>query len=148
MLGLNPQIGLYLYCASSTFWIWSIRQINYAFKCTEKVAGGSKWPFSSFLTIVDKFLYTLWNMPYAVPSSAGSLLYSRMHMAARWMGGICWALSPPWVWALCIEPYGANTRSILGPANSWLLFQWLCQIMFTEYVSSYSYLTNSYHNTP
>lgn len=114
MLQLNPQVGLYLYGALSTCWKWSIIWIKCAFMCTEKVVEGLKWSFPSFLTAVDKFLYTLLNMPYAVSSSAGSLIYSKVYVAARWMGGTCQALTCPQVWALCIEPCGANITSILG----------------------------------
>lgn len=46
--------------------------------CTKKVAGGSKWRFPSFLTAVDKFLYTSFSMSYAAPCSVSSLIYSRV----------------------------------------------------------------------
>lgn len=71
MLQLNPQIDFYMYGALSTFWIWSIIWIKYAFICTKKVVGVCKW---SFPTAVDKFLYPLLSMCYAVPSPVSSWL--------------------------------------------------------------------------
>lgn len=122
MLQLNPQIDFYMHGALSTFWIWSIIWIKYAFICTKKVAGGSQWSLPSFLTAVDKFLYTFFRMCYAVPSSASSLIYSRVP-------GRDWWGPTPHRSGLC----AAKTGPL--PTNPWLLCVWSHQILFQEYVS-------------